>query len=144
MDDQEILSNADLKHLLEKTLVRFENWKLQVEQNPNPRMVHSLKNIVSIIDSVSQATEQRTRFSYKTLSQKMAILLAEVSSLNTQIVDSLRDDDIIDEKEEKLITRGLMEVIRTSVELIRFVQSDFGLRKNALSGVDIKKIEADL
>ena len=144
MDDQEILSNADLKHLLEKTLIRFENWKLQVEQNPNPRMVHSLKNIVSIIDSVSQATEQRTRFSYKTLAQKMAILLAEVSSLNTLIVDSLREDDIIDEKEEKLITRGLMEVIRTSVELIRFVQSDFGLRKNTLSSVDIKKIEADL
>ena len=66
------LSNSELKKLIEQAMVRFNNWKREVETNPNPRLVHSLKNIVSIIDNLTQMTSQKMKYSYKALSQKMA------------------------------------------------------------------------
>jgi len=119
-------SNAELKKLLNGTLTRFENWKVQVETNPNPRMVHSLKNLISIIDSISKVNEKRISYSYKNLSRQMSILIAEVARLNLSITDSLMDDDMIDSKEERRINNSLKNVIQAAVELIRIVQEAFG------------------
>ena len=47
------LTNVELKRLLDRALVRFGNWKVQIESNPNPKMVHSLKSIVSIIETIT-------------------------------------------------------------------------------------------
>ncbi len=119
-------SNAELKKMLDGTLTRFENWKVQVETNPNPRMVHTLKNLMSIIDSISQVNEKRIEYSYKNLSRQMSVLIAEVARLNLSITDSLMDDDLIDTKEEKRINNSLRNVIQAAVELIRIVQEAFG------------------
>ncbi|NOY08857.1 MAG: hypothetical protein GXP33_08445 [Spirochaetes bacterium] len=119
-------SNAELKKMLEGTLTRFENWKVQVETNPNPRMVHTLKNLMSIIDSISQVNDKRIEYSYKNLSRQMSVLIAEVARLNLSITDSLMDDDLIDTKEEKRINNSLRNVIQAAVELIRIVQEAFG------------------
>ena len=81
-------SNAELKKMLEGTLTRFENWKVQVETNPNPRMVHTLKNLMSIIDSISQVNEKRIEYSYKNLSRQMSILIAERSEEHTSELQS--------------------------------------------------------
>ncbi len=122
-------SNADLKKLLENTLTRFENWKLEIERNPNPRMVHTLKNIISIIDSIAEINESRMKYSYKSLSRQMSILIDEVAKLNLTITDSLMKDDFIDTKEEKKINDSLRNVIKAAIKLITIVQNAFGAHK---------------
>lgn len=125
-------SNIELKSLLEKAMTRFENWKLEVNKNPNPNMVHQLKNILSVINSISQISYDRYTFSYKMLSRKIAMLNKEVAALNLTIMDSLMDDDFIDEKEEKVINECLKNVIQCAVELIQIVQNAFGTRRPVL------------
>ncbi len=128
-DSDSLPSNADLKKLLENTLTRFENWKLEVERNPNPRMVHTLKNIISIIDSIAEINKTRMRYSYKSLSRQMSILIDEVAKLNLTITDSLMEDDFIDAKEEKKINESLRNVIKAAIKLITIVQDAFGAHK---------------
>jgi hypothetical protein len=131
-DEQISLSNTELKSLLDRAMVRFENWKLEVNKNPNPKMVHQLKNILSVINSISQISYDRYTFSYKMLSRKIAMLNKEVATLNITIMDSLMDDDYIDEKEEKVINEALRNVIQCAVELIQIVQNAFGTTRPAL------------
>ncbi len=122
-------SNAELKKLLDNTLTRFENWRLEVERNPNPRMVHTLKNIISIIDSIAEVNENRMKYSYKNLSRQMSLLIDEVAKLNLTITDSLMADDFIDAKEEKKINESLKNVIKAAIKLITIVQNAFGSHK---------------
>lgn len=119
-------SNAELKKLLDRTLVRFENWRVEVESNPNPHAVHQLKSLVSIIDSISSMAEKRMQFSYKQLSQRMASLVHEVAELNMMITTSLARDDYLDEEEERQVTRGLVSLVQSAVGLISMVQESFG------------------
>ena len=42
------VSNSEIKKLLERILTRFENWRIEVERNPNPHMVHQLKKYFSL------------------------------------------------------------------------------------------------
>ena len=100
-----------------------------METNPNPRMVHSLKNIVSIIDNLAGVADKRIEYSYKQLARKMALMLQEVSELNVLICDSLEDDDIMDKEEEDLIISTLMQVVQSATELIRTVQAGFGTQR---------------
>lgn len=132
------LSNTELKDILHRTMVRFENWRLQMESNPNPRMVHSLKSIVSIIETVSSISEMKIQYSYKDLSRQMALLIDGVAQLNLAITESLKEDDIMDESEEKKINGMMMEVIQRTVELIRLTQQAFGTSHR------LKAPEADL
>ncbi|MEW5814502.1 MAG: hypothetical protein AB1798_03770 [Spirochaetota bacterium] len=129
------LSKAELKRLLDRAVTRFENWKIQMETNPNPRMVHSLKNIIAIIDNLSKFSEKKVEYSYKRLSQHMSLLMNEVASLNMAISSSLKDD-LIDEREEEKIINSLMKVIQSALDLIRIVQEGFGIRKKQVK-VDI-------
>ncbi len=126
------LTNAEIKKLLEKALIRFENWKLQMETNPNPRMVHGLKNIISLIDTLTSISEMKMRYSYKNLSRQMSLLIESVAQLNVSITDSLMEDDLIDETEEEAINRQMMSVIQRTVELIRIVQQAFGVRQRLI------------
>jgi hypothetical protein len=122
-------SNAEIQQLIERALVRFQNWRVTMETNPNPRMVHSLKNIVSIIDNLAGVADKRIEYSYKQLARKMALMLQEVSELNVLICDSLEDDDIMDKEEEDLIISTLMQVVQSATELIRTVQAGFGTQR---------------
>ena len=122
-------SNADLKKLIEKLMIRFENWKLQAETNPNPRLVHSFKNIVSVVDSITDITESKMQYSYKALSRQMAILLDCVAKLNIAITESLMDDDMIDEVEQERIDKALMNVGRATADLISITMGAFGKRQ---------------
>ena len=131
------LTNAEIKKLLERALIRFENWKIQMETNPNPRMVHGLKNIISIIDTLTTISEMKMRYSYKNLSRQMSLLIESVAHLNLAITDSLMDDDLVDESEEENINARMMSVIQRMVELIRLVQQGFGTRQRLIgSGGD--------
>ncbi len=121
-------SNAELKHLLEQVQTRMENWKLEIERNPNPRMVHVLKNIVGHIESLTRITETKIRYSYKSLSRQMSILIDEVARLNIAITDSLMDDDMVDEAEEERINTSLKNVVQAALDLIWIVQQAFALR----------------
>lgn len=121
-------SNTELKKLIEKLMIRFENWKIQAETNPNPRMVHSFKNIISVVDSLTDITETKMQYSYKNLSRQMSILIDCVAKLNIAITDSLMDDDIIDEDEQKNIDQALMNVGRATADLINIAMSAFGER----------------
>ncbi|PKL08757.1 MAG: hypothetical protein CVV51_07330 [Spirochaetae bacterium HGW-Spirochaetae-7] len=56
------MSNADLKHMLDQTMIRFENWRVEVERKPNPMMIHSLKNIMSIIETVTAMADRRLEY----------------------------------------------------------------------------------
>ena len=89
-------SNAEVKKLIDKILVRFENWKIEAEKNPNPRLIHSLKNIISLIDSVTSIVTTKIKYSYKGLSRQMSLLINSVAKLNIVISDSLMEDDYID------------------------------------------------
>jgi hypothetical protein len=122
------LTNAELRKLLDRALIRFGNWKVQMESNPNPKIVHSLKSIVSIIDTITSISEKKISYSYKDLSLQMSSLIEGVAQLNLLITGSLLEDDAIDEVEEKLINNQMMTVIQRTVELIRLVQQAFGLR----------------
>jgi hypothetical protein len=125
-------TNAEIKKLLERALIRFENWKIQMETNPNPRMVHGLKNIISIIDTLTTISEMKMRYSYKNLSRQMSLLIESVAQLNLAITDSLMDDDLVDESEEENINTHMMSVIQRMVELIRLVQQGFGTRQRLI------------
>ena len=137
------LSNTELKEILRRTVVRFENWRLQMETNPNPRMVHSLKSIVSIIETVSSLSEVKMRYSYKDLSRQMALLIDGVAQLNLTITDSLKEDDLLDESEEKKVNGLMMEVIQRTVELIRLTQQAFGSNHRLIDAPesDLEKLE---
>jgi hypothetical protein len=129
---QELPTNVELKRLLDMTVTRLENWKLEVESNPNPRMVHVLKNIIAQIETLTELTEAKVSYSYKALSRQMSILVDEVAKLNIAITDSLLDDDLIDEAEEERINRSLRQVFQAAVQLIRIVQQAFMLRYSKL------------
>ena len=125
---QELPTNAELKRLVELTMTRLENWKVEVESNPNPRMVHILKNIIAQIEALTEITEAKVSYSYKALSRQMSILVDEVAKLNIAITDSLLEDDLIDEAEEERINESLKQVFQAAVQLIRIVQQAFMLR----------------
>ena len=93
---QELPTNAEIKRLVEMTVTRLENWKVEVERNPNPRLVHVLKNIIAQIETLTELTEAKISYSYKALSRQMSILVDEVAKLNIAITDSLLEDDLID------------------------------------------------
>ena len=120
------VSNADLKRMLDQTMTRFENWRVEVERKPNPMMIHSLKNIMSIIESVTSMADRRMEYSYKALVQRMAELMGETAALNMAIVNSLKDDDAMDEAELKTVSNRLFKLINAAAELARLVQEHFG------------------
>ena len=123
------ITNAELQHLLERAMVRFENWKLEVNKNPNPRTVHTLKNIMAIIDTITDIATTKTRYSYKLLSKQMAGLSHEVAELNLAIMNALLDDDFLDDKESAKINTHLGRVIQAALLLIRIVQNSFGKKR---------------
>ena len=125
---QGLPSNAEIKRLVEMTVTRLENWKVEVQSNPNPRLVHVLKNIISQIEALTELTEAKISYSYKALSRQMSILVDEVAKLNIAITDSLLEDDLIDEAEEERINESLKQVFQAAVQLIRIVQQAFMLR----------------
>jgi len=125
---QELPSNAEVKRLVEMTVTRLENWKVEMQSNPNPRLVHVLKNIISQIEALTELTEAKISYSYKALSRQMSILVDEVAKLNIAITDSLLEDDLIDEAEEERINESLKQVFQAAVQLIRIVQQAFMLR----------------
>jgi hypothetical protein len=125
---QELPTNAEIKRLVEMTVTRLENWKVEVERNPNPRLVHVLKNIIAQIETLTELTEAKISYSYKALSRQMSILVDEVAKLNIAITDSLLEDDLIDEAEEERINESLKQVFQAAVQLIRIVQQAFMLR----------------
>ena len=137
-------SNAELQKLLERALTRFQNWRVEVERDPNPRLVHQLKNLVSIIDSLSSITEDRMQYSYKQLAQRMALLVNEVAQLNMRITTSLAHDDYLDEAEEKAITQSLVTLMQTAVSLIGMVQERFGSGRKLPGPGDGRLIEAQV
>jgi hypothetical protein len=124
----DLVSNAELKRLLDQAQTRLENWKLELERNPNPRLVHVLKNILGHIESLTRITETKIRYSYKSLSRQMSILIDEVAKLNMAITDSLMDDDLVDETEEERINASLKRVVQAALDLIWIVQQAFALR----------------
>jgi hypothetical protein len=124
-------SNADLKLLIEKILDRVENWRLQAESDPNPRLVHSLKNIITLIDSVTRFTEAKIEFSYKNITRQMSVFLEAVAKLNSTITQAIIVDDILDETEEIRINEVLMEMVHAAVDLIVIVQQSFGINNNS-------------
>jgi hypothetical protein len=125
----ELPTNAELKRMLDAMVLRLENWKTEVEANPNPRMVHVLKNIVAQIDALTELSEGKISYSYKSLSRQISILVDEVAKLNIAITDSLMEDDLIDEREEERINESLRRVFQAALQLIRLVQQAFVLRK---------------
>ncbi|MEE9307159.1 MAG: hypothetical protein V3V57_06505 [Spirochaetia bacterium] len=135
---QELPTNVELKRLLDMTVTRLENWKVEVESNPNPRMVHVLKNIIAQIETLTELSEAKISYSYKALSRQMSILVDEVAKLNIAITDSLLEDDLIDDAEEELINESLKQVFQAAVHLIHIVQQAFMLRhsKTRLPEVD--------
>ena len=125
---QELPTNAELKRLVDMTVTRLENWQVEAERNPNPRLVHVLKNIIAQIEALTELTEAKISYSYKALSRQMSILVDEVAKLNIAITDSLLEDDLIDEAEEERINESLKRVFQAAVQLIRIVQQAFMLR----------------
>jgi hypothetical protein len=133
------LSNVELKRMLDRALLRFGNWKVQMESNPSPKMVHSLKSIVSIIETITSISERNMGYSYKDLSLQMSSLIEGVAQLNLLITGSLVEDDSIDEIEETLINNQMMTVIQRTVELIRLVQQSFGIRNRLIDNAEESK-----
>jgi hypothetical protein len=129
---QELPTNIELKRLLDMTVTRLENWKLEVERNPNPRMVHVLKNIIAQIETLTELSEAKVSYSYKALSRQMSILVDEVAKLNIAITDSLLEDDLIDDSEEEIINESLKQVFQAAVHLMRIVQQAFMRSKTNL------------
>ena len=121
-------TNAEVKKIIDKILVRLENWKMEAVKNPNPRLIHSLKNIISLIDSVTSIAKTKIKYSYKMLSRQMSILIDSVAKLNIIISDSLMEDDYIDKGEEKAINDALMTMVRAAVDLIAIVQQSFSVK----------------
>lgn len=136
-------TNAELKKLIERTLTRFQNWRVEVEQNPNPRMVHQLKSIVSVIDSLTQIAEGRMHYSYKQLAQNMALLVNEVAQLNMRITGALARDDYLDEEEERLLRENLVSLVQSAVALLGMVQERFGSGRKLPPAVDRSMLAED-
>ena len=132
--ERRLPTNADLQDLLAKAMTRLENWRLELERNPNPRMVHALRNILGHMESIARVAETKAAFSYKHLSRQMSLLLAAVAELNLAITEALDDDDVIDAREEQRINASLKRVVETAVELIRIVQHGFVLSRRFLDG----------
>ena len=132
--ERRLPSNADLQELLAKAMTRLENWRLELEMNPNPRMVHALRNILGHMESIARVAETKAAFSYKHLSRQMSLLIAAVADLNLAITEALDDDDVIDAREEQRINANLKRVVEAAVELIRIVQHGFMLSRRALEG----------
>lgn len=124
--DRDAPSNAELKKLIEKALVRFQNWRTEVERDPNPRLVHQLKNLIAIVDSLTETANGRMQYSYKELARGMASLVSEVARLNQLIVSSLDRDDYLDAAEEREVTAGLLSLAHSAASLISMVQTHFG------------------
>ncbi len=120
------LSNIELKRMIEKTMIRFENWRIEVERKPNPMMVHSLKNIMSIVESLTTMADKKVEYSYKALMEHMAELMSQTAGLNMAIVHALKEDDSLDYDELKKISARLFKLINAAAELARLVQRDFG------------------
>lgn len=120
------VSNGEIKKLLERILTRFENWRIEVERNPNPHMVHQLKNLVTIVDNVSSVVEEKKSYSYKQLASQMALMMKDAADLNLAITESLKADDSIDEKESLKIKQLLMSMIENSLGLMQIIQGSFG------------------
>ncbi len=133
---RELPTNVELKRLLDMTVTRLENWKLEVQRNPNPRMVHVLKNIIAQIETLTELSEAKISYSYKALSRQMSILVDEVAKLNIAITDSLLEDDLIDDSEEELINESLKQVFQAAVRLMRIVQQAFMRSKTQLPKVE--------
>ena len=129
--ERRLPSNADLQDLLAKAMTRLENWRLELETNPNPRMVHSLRNILGHMDSISRVVDTKAAFSYKHLSRQMSLPIGAVAELNLEITESLDGDDAIDAGEEERINSSLKRVVESAVELIRIVQTGFVLSRRA-------------
>lgn len=127
------LTNAELKRLIDKTMTRFENWRVEVETQPNPHMVHTLRNIVSVIDSVTSVYERKVHSSYKLILKEMAQLVSETAELNLSIARALERDDFLDQDEEKKITERLFSLVNAAMNLIRVVQEGFGQGREAMS-----------
>lgn len=121
----EMPTNAELKRLIEATKVRLENWTVEVERDPNPGMVHVLKNILGHINEFTRLADSKVQYSYKSLSHQMSVLLQEVARLNAAIMESLIDDDLVTATEEERINEALRGVVQAAVELIRIVQQAF-------------------
>jgi hypothetical protein len=127
--ERRLPSNADLQDLLAKAMTRLQNWRLELETNPNPRMVHSLRNILGHMESISRVVDTKAAFSYKHLSRQMSLLIGAVAELNLAITESLDGDDVIDAGEEERINSSLKRVVESAVELIRIVQTGFVLSR---------------
>jgi hypothetical protein len=138
---ESLFTAAELKRMLEQTMTRFENWRVEVERNPNPMMVHTLKNIISIIDTVSTVTEAKMEYSYKKVSLKMAALVHQTAQLNMTIAKALENDDFIDSEDQKHITKALVDLVNSAFVLIRTVQEGFG--STELIDMDIRKAIAE-
>lgn len=130
--ERRLPSNADLQDLLAKAMTRLENWRLELETNPSPRMVHALRNILGHMESIARVTETKAAFSYKHLSRQMSLLIGAVAELNLAITESLDDDDLIDAREEQRINASLKRVVEAAVEMIRIVQHGFVLSRGIL------------
>jgi hypothetical protein len=125
-EEASLFTNAELRRMLQQTMTRFENWRIEVERNPNPQMVHTLKNIISIIDTVTTVTQAKQECSYKQLSLKMAALLNETAHLNMTIARALEHDDVVDAADQEAITKALFSLVNSAFVLIRTVQEGFG------------------
>ena len=97
-----------------------------MERNPNPHMVHQLKNLVTIVDNVSSVVEEKKSYSYKQLASQMALMMKDAADLNLAITESLKADDSIDEKESLKIKQLLMSMIENSLGLMQIIQGSFG------------------
>ena len=133
--ERRLPSNADLQDLLTKAMTRLENWRLELQAKPNPRMVHSLRNILGHMESIARVAETKSAFSYKHLSRQMSLLISAVAQLNLAITESLDGDDAIDAREEQRINDSLKRVVEAAVELIRIVQTGFVLSRSAGTAV---------
>jgi len=139
-------SNADLARLIEQAMIRFQNWRVEVELNPNPRMVHSLRNLMSIVDAITAMSEKRMQYSYKSLLTSMAELVNEMAALNNAVVTSLEDDKV-SEEELRQLTDRLVALVNSAVGLIRLVQESFavgGARNGGLlEAAPLRKAEVE-
>jgi len=118
------LSNAEIARLLEQALVRFRNWSVEAELNPNPRMVHSLANILSLVEALTEAGKQKMQYSYKELLSGMARLVDDTARLNNTVVSSL-DDDSISREELQAISDKLVALVNSAMRLVRLLQDSF-------------------
>ena len=117
-------SNAEIARLLDQAVIRFQNWRVEADINPNPRMVHSLANIISIIDALTNISNERMQYSYKALVSEMAHLVDQVAQLNNAVIESI-SDNIVSVDDLHRITDSLVSLVNSAVGLIRLLQNSF-------------------